>query len=157
MHAQNQPPTQPIPQAASEIYNELMSMDDEHGARDTVTSASSPAKSNASKPSEPKPIRRFWQQSFYDQRKGIHPRRRAQKSPLASRSGLGSLWMRLIRKSRGGIYQNLSIKIRRAIKNKSKEREHESEKKIEEKKKKKEKKMKGKRRKDEIRRDANPG
>ena len=47
----NHPPTQPLPQVASdtprEIYNELMSMDDEYSAGDTVTAASSPAESDA--------------------------------------------------------------------------------------------------------------
>jgi hypothetical protein len=45
----NHPPTQPLPQAASdtpqEIYNELMNIDDEHNAGGTMTAASSPAES----------------------------------------------------------------------------------------------------------------
>ena len=47
----NHPPTKPLPQAASdtpqEIYNESMSIGDEHSAGDTVTAASSPAESDA--------------------------------------------------------------------------------------------------------------
>ena len=47
----NHLPTQPFPQAASDtpqdIHNELMSIDDEHSAGDTVTAASSPAESDA--------------------------------------------------------------------------------------------------------------
>jgi hypothetical protein len=46
----NHPPTQPLPQAASDTpqeNNELMSIDDEHSVGDTVTAASSPAESDA--------------------------------------------------------------------------------------------------------------
>ena len=47
----NHPPTQPLPQAASDtpqaIHNELMGIDDEHSDGDTMTTASSPAESDA--------------------------------------------------------------------------------------------------------------